>query len=341
MTRKYLLMLLVLLPVLMFAPQRAHAATTCSATMTNLSFGAVVPSGGAVSATATISWSCTYTGGVLGFLYGDYVQMCFGAGSGSASTSTNPRKMVESGSGETMSYDLFKEVGHSNVWASSPTSAQIPAQVNFSILASPITRTGTVTVYGQVPTGQTSIGVGSYASNFGGVLNYQYSEVLLSLGGYPPSTCGSGSGSATGTGNGTFTFSVSANVASSCTAVSGTALDFGTRGLITSNADQTSSISLTCTKRSPYNVGLNAGSNPATAGDVTTRRMTDGSSHYIGYQMYSDAGRSTVWGNTVSTNTVNGMAVGGAQTFTVYGRVPPQNPRAGSYADTVTVTVTY
>lgn len=341
MTRKYLLMSLLLLPMLMFAPQRAHAATTCSATMTNLSFGPVVPSGGAVSATATISWSCTYSGGVLGILFGDYVQMCFGAGSGSASTSTGPRKMAEAGSGENMSYDMFKEVGHSNIWASTPTSAQISAQVNFTILASPITRTGTVTIYGQVPTGQTSIGVGSYASGFGGVLNYQSSEVLLSLGGFPPSTCGSGSGSATSTGNGTFAFNVTASVATSCTAVSGTALDFGTKGLITSNADQTSTLSLTCTKRSPYNVGLNAGSNPSTAGNVNTRRMTDGSAHYIGYQMYSDTGRSTVWGNTVSTDTVNGTAAGGTQNFTVYGRVPPQTPRAGSYADTVTVTVTY
>lgn len=341
MTRNYLLMMLVLLPLLVLAPLSARAATSCSATMTDLSFGPVVPSGGAVSATATISWSCTYTGGVLGALYGNYVQMCFGAGSGSASTSTNPRKMAEAVSGENMSYDMFKEVGHSNIWASTPTSAQISAQVSFSILSSPITRTGTVTIYGQVPTGQTSIGVGSYSSGFGGVLNYQSSEVLLSLGGYPPSTCGSGNGSATSTGNGTFSFNATASVASSCTAISGTALDFGIKGLITSNTDQTSTISLTCTKRSPYNVGLDAGSNAGTAGDVTTRRMTDGSAHYIAYQMYSDTGRSTVWGNTVSTNTVNGTAVGGAQTFTVYGRVPPQTPRAGTYADTITVTVTY
>jgi spore coat protein U-like protein len=341
MTRKYLLTGLLLLPLLMLAPQRAHAATTCSATMTDLSFGAVVPTGGAVAVTATISWSCTYSGGLLSGLFGDYVQMCFGAGSGSASTSFSPRKMAEAVSGENMSFDMFKEVGHSNVWASSPSSSQISVPLSFTILASPSTKTGTVTIYGQVPTGQTSIGVGSYSSGFGGVLNYQYSEVLLSLGGLPPSTCGSGTGSVTGTGNGTFSFTVSANVASSCTAISGTALDFGTKGLITSNTDQTSTISLTCTKRSPYNVGLNAGSNAGTVGDVTTRRMNDGSSHYIGYQMYSDTGRSTVWGNTVNTNTVNGTAAGGTQTFTVYGRVPPQAPRAGSYADTVTVTVTY
>ncbi len=46
-------------------------------------------------------------------------------------------------------------------------------------------------------------------------------------------------------------------------------------------------------------------------------------------------------GKTVRTKTVNGTRVGGAKNFTVYGGVPTQTPRAGTYADTVTVTVTY
>ncbi|MES2489457.1 MAG: spore coat protein U domain-containing protein [Pseudomonadota bacterium] len=339
MMRKTLLMIVALLPLLLFAPQRAHAATTCSATMTDMSFGDVVPSGAAVNVTATITWTCTYTG-LLSSLYGDYIQMCFSAGSGSASASLNPRKMIESGSSELMSYEMYRDAGRTSIWGTA-SAAQISGTSSFTILGSGTAKVGTTTVYGRVPTGQTSLGVGSYASVFGGTYNYAYNEALLGLGTYPNSTCGSSGGSTTGSGTGSLSFSVLANVASSCTAVSGTALDFGTKGLITSNADQTSTISLTCTKRSPYNVGLNAGSNASTAGDVNTRRMTDGSAHYIGYQMYSDTGRSTVWGNTVSSSTVNGTAVGGTQTFTVYGRVPPQAPRAGTYNDTVTVTVTY
>lgn len=340
MTRKTLLQMLVLLPMLLLPMHKAHATTTCSATMTNMSFGTVVPSGGAVNVTATISWTCTYTAGLLGSLYGDFIQMCFSAGSGSASASLNPRKMAEAGSGELMSYDMYRDAGRSSVWGTA-SAAQISTTTSFTILGVGTSQNGTTTVYGQVPTGQTTLGVGSYSSGFGGTYNYAYNEALLSLGTYPNSTCGSGGGSTTGSGSGSFSFNVTASVASSCTAVSGTALDFGTKGLISSNTDQTSTISLTCTKRSPYNVGLNEGANPSTAGDVNTRRMTDGSAHYISYQMYSDTGRSTVWGNTVSTNTVNGTAVGGAQNFTVYGRVPPQTPRAGTYADTVTVTVTY
>jgi len=241
MTRKMLLRILVLLPMLLLPLQKAHATTTCSATMTNMSFGAVVPSGGAVNVTATISWSCTYTAGLLGSLYGDYVQMCFSAGSGSASALLNPRKMAEAGSGELMSYEMYRDAGRSSVWGTA-SAAQISVITSFTILGVGTSKSGTTTVYGQVPTGQTSLGVGSYSSGFGGSFNYAYNEALLSLGNYPNSTCGSNGGATTGSGSGTFTFNVTANVDSSCTAVSGTALDFGTKGLISSNADQTLSL---------------------------------------------------------------------------------------------------
>lgn len=119
-----------------------------------------------------------------------------------------------------------------------------------------------------------------------------------------------------------------------------TTLNFGTQGVLAANVDTTSTINLTCSTSTPYDVALNAGANPATAGDVTTRRMANGSS-YVSYQMYSDSGRTTVWGNS-TTNDVSGTGNGSAQTLTVYGRVPSQTtPAAGTYTDTVTITVTY
>ena len=49
-----------------------------------------------------------------------------------------------------------------------------------------------------------------------------------------------------------------------------------------------------------------------------------------------------MWGNTVGTNTIAGTGSGGSQSYTVYGRVPPQTtPAAATYTDTITVTVTY
>ena len=62
----------------------------------------------------------------------------------------------------------------------------------------------------------------------------------------------------------------------------------------------------------------------------------------VSYSMYSNAGRTTNWGNTVGTDTVAATGNGAAQSYTVYGRVPPQTtPAPGTYTDTITATVTY
>jgi spore coat protein U-like protein len=116
-----------------------------------------------------------------------------------------------------------------------------------------------------------------------------------------------------------------------------TTLDFGTAGPLVANVDQTSTISVTCTTNAPYNVGLDGGG----GGSINTRRMINGT-NTVGYQLYSNSARTTVWGVTVGTDTVPGTGNGTAQTLTVYGRVPPQTtPPAAVYNDTVNVTVTY
>lgn len=80
-----------------------------------------------------------------------------------------------------------------------------------------------------------------------------------------------------------------------------TTLNFGTQGVLAANVDTTSTITLTCSTSTAYNVLLDAGSNPSSAGDVATRRMTNGSS-YVGYQMYSDSSRASVWGDSGSND---------------------------------------
>ena len=58
--------------------------------------------------------------------------------------------------------------------------------------------------------------------------------------------------------------------------------------------------------------------------------------------LYSNSGRTVVWGNTVGTNTIAGTGNGSVHNLTVYGSVPAQTtPAAGTYTDTITVTVTY
>jgi spore coat protein U-like protein len=69
--------------------------------------------------------------------------------------------------------------------------------------------------------------------------------------------------------------------------------------------------------------------------------MTQGTA-FVLYGLYRDAARSQAFGNTIGTNTAAGTGTGLSQTLTVYGRVAPQaTPAPGTYADTITATLTY
>jgi spore coat protein U-like protein len=135
----------------------------------------------------------------------------------------------------------------------------------------------------------------------------------------------------------TTTFAVTATVQATC-AVSATAMAFGT--YTAALASTSSTISVTCTNTTPYNVGLSAGL--ATSATVTTRSMTGPSSALLGYGLFSDAARTVNWGQTIGTDTVTGAGNGTAQALTVYGQVAAgQYVAPGAYTDTIIATVTY
>ena len=137
----------------------------------------------------------------------------------------------------------------------------------------------------------------------------------------------------------TATFTVQVTIVATCTINSASTLNFGSQGVFTANVDQTSTIQVQCTNTTPYNIGLDAGT--GTGATVAVRKMTSGGTT-VNYTLYSDSGRTTVWGTTIGTNTVAATGSGAAQSYTVYGRIPAQTtPAPGTYADTVTVTVTY
>jgi spore coat protein U-like protein len=145
---------------------------------------------------------------------------------------------------------------------------------------------------------------------------------------------GSEAEAATATGS----FNVQVTIAATCVVTSATNLNFGTQGVLSTNVDQTSTVTVTCTNTTPYNIGLDKGLN---GGSVTTRQMKAGSA-LINYSLFSDSGRTVNWGNTVGTDTVAGTGNGTGQAYTVYGRIPPQTtPAPASYSDTITITVTY
>lgn len=135
-------------------------------------------------------------------------------------------------------------------------------------------------------------------------------------------------------------FNVQITINAECQINSVQDMTFAPTGVIDTNVDATSNIAVQCTNGTSYNLGLDAGQ--ASGATVATRRMTGAGAETVAYQLYSNAGHTTVWGNTIGTNTVASTGTGAAQPFTVYGRVPTQNtPTPGTYNDIITVTLTY
>ncbi|WP_342241435.1 Csu type fimbrial protein [Inquilinus sp. OTU3971] len=138
----------------------------------------------------------------------------------------------------------------------------------------------------------------------------------------------------------TTSFAVTATVLKFCTVVA-TPMAFGNYTSSTV-AETTSTITVTCTAGTGYDIGLDAGG--AAGATVTTRQMsgTTVTTARLNYFLYSDSGRTVNWGNTVGTDTVNLTAGAVPIISTVYGRVPAgQFVAPDAYLDTINVTVTY
>lgn len=138
----------------------------------------------------------------------------------------------------------------------------------------------------------------------------------------------------------TDTFQVSITIQSECQIVAASDLNFGSHGVLAVNIDATTTLSVQCTDGTAYDIGLDAGA--GLGATVAIRRMTSPSAATIDYTLFSDAGRVTLWGETILTDTVSATGDGTQQDFTIYGRVTPQvTPAPAVYTDTITVTVTF
>jgi spore coat protein U-like protein len=135
----------------------------------------------------------------------------------------------------------------------------------------------------------------------------------------------------------TTTFAVTATVVATCL-VSATALGFGNYTGVVNPASST--LSVTCTNTTTYNVGLSAGT--ATGATASTRSMIGPASALLGYGLFRDAGHTLNWGVTIGTETQTGTGNRTAQAITVFGQIPAGEFVApGAYADTITATFTF
>ncbi len=230
-------------------------------------------------------------------------QVGLDAGTGSGATVTN--RSMTGPSSALLGYQLFSDAGYSVNWGNTSGTGWV-------------TGTGTgsnqnLTVYAQLP-----------VDEYGPAGSYTDSNVNVSV---------TGSGLTTVTSH----FNVKATVVKACD-ITANSMNFGTYS--GSLINSTSTISITCTNSTTYNVGLDAGT--ASGATVTNRSMTGPASALLAYKLFRDSGRTLNWGNTVGTDTVGGTGSGVLQSLTVYGQMPSgQSSIPGSYVDTITATITY
>lgn len=144
----------------------------------------------------------------------------------------------------------------------------------------------------------------------------------------------------------TGTLTVNATVEASCS-IDNATLDFGNIADLGTDTDASQGLKVTCTKNTDYSIAMDEGQNGSGNGSSITRAMSDGTDQ-LSYQLYTDSSRNNVWEDSCAspatgTDCAYGTGTGTQQTnITVYGRVPAnQNVEAGSYTDTVTMTVTF
>ena len=140
----------------------------------------------------------------------------------------------------------------------------------------------------------------------------------------------------------TDTFVVSATVAANCfvTAEDMTFLGFDGSADVTATSD----IDVRCSNGSGYSLYLNVGTG---GGSFATREMAGSGAPTLAYNLYLDAGHSTVWEDDTgnfATGTGAGLGLAQAQTHTVNGLIPAagnETVPADTYSSTIQVTVEY
>lgn len=140
-------------------------------------------------------------------------------------------------------------------------------------------------------------------------------------------------------GTNTSNFDVTLKIVANCV-IAANPLDFGqTQGVLSATVSVNTTINVTCSNTTLYNVGLSAGT--GTGSSTSSRFMsgTGGNTGTVAFNLFQAAG-ATNWGNTQGTDTKSGTGTGVAQALTVYGQIPAQaTPAPDTYKSTITATV--
>ena len=127
-----------------------------------------------------------------------------------------------------------------------------------------------------------------------------------------------------------------------CTVDAGGGVAFGAYSPFdTAPLDSTGTITLNCT--SPYSSTVLVELSAGLATGFAPRELQSGT-HRMTYNLFLDAGRTSVWGDGTSgtSYSTQSPADGVDLNLTVFGRIPArQNAWVGAYADSVVVTVEF
>jgi spore coat protein U-like protein len=137
-------------------------------------------------------------------------------------------------------------------------------------------------------------------------------------------------------GTDTDVLTVRVTVQEACS-IAGTTIDFGTYSSGQQAAlDAQGNLNYTGCAAGTLTIALDGGA----SGSVTGRQLTNGDAS-LGYQLYRNSARNQIWG-TGSDALQQVLLVPGSGSVPVYGRIAGgQNVAAGTYTDTVNVTLTF
>jgi spore coat protein U-like protein len=210
-----------------------------------------------------------------------------------------------------LSYRIFRESARTNDWCDTSTT-RVSFAMNFP--SGTTTRTVNVTMYGRIPLGQNPAVGSNYLDTLTATLRSGTTQLAQNI-----------------------NIPIRGSVPAMCS-VSTVALDFGSY-TTTAAALGSAAVTVSCTLTATYQVGLGPGGNSNAAG----RRMASPSGSLLAYSLYRDSPRTLLWGDgTTFGGRLAGTGSGANQALNVYGTIPAgQVPPAGSYGDSVVVTVEY
>lgn len=315
----------------LFGSPDTPARTTCEVDMTDLDFGLVDPA--RRRTTATLNYKCD-TKGAAGTRA--TVQMCFAIGVGIVPQSTESTRLMIGPFGDSLQFGIYKDSSHTHIWgddASAPSYLVYPVTYPVNNGGNGKIQ-GSINVYGYIPD-LWGAAAGYYASVFfDAELIYRYNDGPTPAD--DPVACDSGPGQLGDSSS--FPFWVWAELPRRCD-VRATNMDFGiiSNSFQTGNLRSTSTISLECTNRMAWQVGLDNGRHF----DGGSRRLCNGGGGCIRYQLNRPPGDGGGrWGSTLDLDTVAGTS--SSEELTVSGVINDQPvTQAGIHSDTITVIVTY